>query len=150
MSKQLIIGCRKCKKEANNKKLNLIVETGYSKKEYEELFIEDYTCPFCCERIIITPAMLEFAIDFDHKEFNVNLIDHRVEILTTNDLLVFYEEQDLEQTLNEFLNLGSYNNEEFTLNLNEIKIIHHVLKQFNSSKWNIRLESKSTKTPYTR
>lgn len=155
MDTKLIIGCKSCFKEIKEKRgytitnkgllqTPLVVNTGYTINDLYELFLQNYTCPYCQETLIITPKIMEFVNDFIDKKYHIVYSPESTEIINDQENLCIDKEKQVED-IKDYLLGKDY---EYYPTIDEMKVILNVRGDIDFSKWFFYMTSAYTQKPY--
>ena len=144
MKSYFIIGCRKCLIDAlvdgdsfiDEGILAFTTDTAYTRKEVDELFKENYTCPFCGNELVFTAKLMEFVSNFMNKKYHIRFQEPVIQIITEE------HEVTIPKYKHETIDLKSLiKGKDDFLSLDEMKQIINASKEVDTSKWNITIES---------
>lgn len=147
MESVLIIGCKSCYEEVKKKRgytinsegllrIPVIVNTAYKIHDLYELFIQNYTCPFCNRILDFSPNIMEFTNDFINKKYHIIFNPNSIEIIS-HERIIFTPQQDFK----EIENLLSSKNPEYYPTPDEMKLILKVTDDLDTNQWFFYMQS---------
>lgn len=119
-------------------RISFVVGTAYTINDFHELFINNYTCPFCREQLIMTPNIMEFANDFIDKKYHINFHEKCINIINKNTEMKIDKNDSLESIVKE----------DYFPTIDELKFILNVAEDIDSSKWEFCMESEYVNKPF--
>lgn len=161
MESKLILGCKKCEEKlkktegfsfAINGELQLLfpVYTEFKKDDLPELYSTPYTCPFCYEKLELTPRMLNFITSFFEKMFHVEIVTSFIEISNGEfsfSVPIAKEINSVKEFLSDY-GLILENADDYLPTANDILLIQTAAKEYDQQKWMLRIESGDALEPY--
>ena len=149
MDSHVVIGCRSCLKEIlideesfiTERFSPFIVDTAYSVKDIDQLFLNNYTCPFCQSTLIFTPKMMSFFSNFMDKKYHVRFTEKLILIVNENEIAKVSKGLDNHSlsSISEYFIVRAV--EKRFPSMDDIKELLNVSKEFDSTKWNVTIES---------
>lgn len=149
MESLVVIGCRSCLKEVlideesfiTEKSSPFTVDTAYSFEDINQLFLNNYTCPFCQNMLIFTPKMMSFFSIFMDKKYHIRFTENIIQIINENETAKISKRLDSQSlnSISEYFIARSVEKKFPTVE--EMKDILFVAKEIDSTKWNVTIES---------
>lgn len=163
MESKLVIGCNICEKQLKEQygyfigqngdyHLMFPINTSYTKRDLGELFLQNYTCPFCNEQLEITPNMMNWIVSSMDKNFHIQVKEGFIEF--SNGEFSFAIPIEIENGITSVQNYLSQfgvilqNADEYLPTENDIKLIQKTIKEYDNTKWMIRIESGQAVEPF--
>lgn len=161
MDSKLILGCKKCEEKlketegfsfAINGELQLSfpVCTEFKKADLPDLYSSFYICPFCNEKLELTPRMLNFIASFFEKMFHVEIVNEFIEISNGEVTFSIPLGKEISSVI-EFLSgygLVLENADNYLPTADDILLIQEAAKEYDQQKWMLRIESGNALEPY--
>ncbi|MFT8709745.1 MAG: hypothetical protein ABF820_09970 [Sporolactobacillus sp.] len=161
MDSALIIGCVNCEQKLATSKghslrldgscmLSFSTQVSYGSADLTNLFLNHFICPFCGQRLEITPKMMIYVKHFFRRPFHIDLHGDNAEIANNNfNFYVPYSAKigSLVHYLGE-QGIHLDNAENFLPQDSEIYQIQDISREFDPKQWTFRIESGLSREPY--
>jgi len=156
MESHLLIGCKNCLEEVKRRKgfgiitsiglmkLPIVIGTSYMVNDLYELFLENYTCPYCERKLVMSPKMMGFVNDYIHVEYHINFEMDKIEIKNKNGITAIDKTASVESIK---VLVDNQNNEPFP-SVDEIKEFLEVADDIDSENWIFRINSGHMDMPF--
>lgn len=161
MNSQLILGCKTCEHDLIDQKgvtyafdgsiqLPFSTQVAYRKEDLTDLFLNHFTCPFCGDKLEITPNMMKLVTDFLNKVFHTAFMKEAAEV-TNGELSFYIPYEEKIKSVTDFLNSRSVtliNAKKYLPTINDILLIQKVAQEFDPAHWRLRVESSFANSEY--
>ncbi|GAE93040.1 hypothetical protein JCM21714_2072 [Gracilibacillus boraciitolerans JCM 21714] len=88
--------------EVMNEDHMAISYTKYSDKDLDDLFISNFQCIFCHERMIVTPPhLINLFFEFQDKGYLIKFVEDRVEVFNKSSIIIFNKYDNVNNIINE-------------------------------------------------
>src|SRR5690606_38146713 len=126
------------------------ISTEYTEEEIHGLFFDDYSCPFCGNRLKFTSVMIDLLLPLLKKRYHIGLNQSYIEI--SNGKVTFFLDNNKEITdVKPYLMGMGIEEDRLTGDLptvSDLKDINKLIADVNLNKWKVLIESGAVSTSF--